>query len=209
MSLHQRACIDHHKQLEIFTNVKNTSKPAILPPSSSLKGQHATHLFNKSSMKTTKRVFSLQQGTKYKVHYAHYNRNVIENSRIRNMYYSHRFALRHTIHSPSSSKLTKQEIRFERNCRRTFNHDKNHPAMLGEINDQLACASRSRFLFLTTQDIYSPINHLQYKECNPKREDYSFPIPIHSTKILRGNPKSSDNAYYAMTSSSRSTNPRH
>ncbi|RGB26277.1 hypothetical protein C1646_770624 [Rhizophagus diaphanus] len=147
MSCYRQACIDHHKHLEIFDNVKNIVKPDTLPTSSSWKGQHALI----------------------------YLTNCLCRKRYR--------------------KLT------------VFNADKDHPDAISKINDRLASANRKRFLFLTTQHINSPINHLKYKECNPKRDNYPFPIPIHSTKVIdKKNPK---NAHFAIVSNSRSTNPRH
>ncbi|PKC09798.1 hypothetical protein RhiirA5_498959 [Rhizophagus irregularis] len=186
MSYNRRACIDHHSGtfLNLFANVKNPIQPDSLLTSTTPKGHHASHLFNKSSMKTVKHVFSKRQGTSYDVNYNHYPCKLIECTDTRTMYYKHLSRFRITTPTKSTS-FSKQHERFERNCRRTFNKDKSHIAEASEINDRLATANRQRFLFFHPQNINSPITHLKYKECNPRKENYSFPIPIHSTKNIR------------------------
>uniref|UniRef100_U9UM09 DUF8211 domain-containing protein n=2 Tax=Rhizophagus irregularis TaxID=588596 RepID=U9UM09_RHIID len=186
MSHYRRACIDHHlgTYLKLFMNVKKPIKLDSLPTSTTSKGRHASHLFNKSSMRTTKHIFSKRQGTSYDVNYNHYTQKLIERTDTRTMYYKQLSNFRHTT-PIKSTVFSKQHERFERHCRKTFNQNKSHVAEASEINDRLAAATRQRFLFFHPQHINLPITHLKYKECNPRRENYSFPIPIHSTKNIQ------------------------
>lgn len=186
MSYYRRACIDYHSGtfLNLFTNVKNITKLDSLPTSTTSKGRHASHFFNKSSIKTKKHVFSKWQGTSYNVKYVHYGHKLIENTDICEMYFKWLSNLRHNTLIKSTS-FSKQHERFERHCRNTFNHDKSHLANADQVNDRLAAANQKKFLFFYLQHINSPIKHLKYKENNPRRENYSFPISIHSTKINR------------------------
>ncbi|PKK55418.1 hypothetical protein RhiirC2_802449 [Rhizophagus irregularis] len=142
MSYHHRACIDHHSTpfLNLFTNVKKPTEPKSLPTSKTPKGRHVSHLFNKSSMNTTKHVFSKRQGTSYDVEYAHYGHKLIEITDTRYMYYKRLSNFRNSIPIASTS-LSKQHERFERKCRTTFNKDKSHLAEAHEINDRLAVAN--------------------------------------------------------------------
>ncbi|CAG8652374.1 17513_t:CDS:2 [Rhizophagus irregularis] len=116
-------------------NVKKPIKLDSLPTSTTSKGRHASHLFNKSSMRTTKHIFSKRQGTSYDVNYNHYTQKLIERTDTRTMYYKQLSNFRHTT-PIKSTVFSKQHERFERHCRKTFNQNKSHNIQLDDPSSQ-------------------------------------------------------------------------
>ncbi|PKK67476.1 hypothetical protein RhiirC2_783457, partial [Rhizophagus irregularis] len=95
--------------------------------------------------------------------------------------YRKRFDNFNTVHTDTSSSSIRQQKRFERACRSVFtdrSHDRiSRPAR--NLEDQLGRAKKHRFLFLPSQTIFKPIQHIKYQN-NAQRFDrnlYPFLIP--------------------------------
>jgi hypothetical protein len=87
--------------------------------------------------------------------------------------------------TPSDNPRTrkKQEARFKRRYDRTFKINKLGPPK--SVEDQLAMAKKSHFLFSESHFINKPISHLKYdrRDILPDAQDYNFLVPFFSFKL--------------------------
>lgn len=77
----------------------------------------------------------------------------------------------------------KQEARFKGHCKRVFNIGK--PNACHTLEDHLKAGKHRRFLFLDTQSIEKPIQHLKYSKkthCN-NENDYKFEVPFSTSQL--------------------------
>ncbi|EXX69482.1 uncharacterized protein OCT59_007970 [Rhizophagus irregularis] len=81
--------------------------------------------------------------------------------------------------SPNRRTAKKQQIRFERSCRRILSQEVTKPDAVSSTSTKLAAAKKGRFLFLPSQKFTTPLKHLRYKKTvdTPKQKDYNFTIP--------------------------------
>ncbi|PKB92420.1 hypothetical protein RhiirA5_444750, partial [Rhizophagus irregularis] len=92
-------------------------------------------------------------------------------------------------HSDSSKRSKKQKSRFQRACRSVFynrgNQKKSH-RRVDTLEEKLHRAKQHRFLFLPSQYINKPIQHLKFHKRLTFRDedDYNFPIPPFSPRPL-------------------------
>ncbi|PKC50822.1 hypothetical protein RhiirA1_543804, partial [Rhizophagus irregularis] len=85
-------------------------------------------------------------------------------------------------HSDSSKRSKKQKSRFQRACRYVFYNRGNNRKSYRRVNsldEKLHRARQHRFLFLPSQYINKPIQHLKYYKRLVLRDEehYNFPIP--------------------------------
>ncbi|CAB4438313.1 unnamed protein product [Rhizophagus irregularis] len=162
MSFNRRGYVLHQKHIEIYHNIKDTiqSKPKFLND----KCSHATLLYDRWDSNAKKRIYSQRLGISYNTSYAA---------------------------AGNSNTQKKQKSRFERACRSVFhNHGNNirNRTPITNINDQLHRARQHRFLFLPSQYIYKPLQHVKHHKRMVFREaeHYKFPIPLISPRIQPG-----------------------
>ncbi|PKY46489.1 hypothetical protein RhiirA4_519824 [Rhizophagus irregularis] len=188
MSLNRRGCITHQKFIDLFQNIKsstNNNKHFI-----NNKKSHATLSLNRWKDGMTKHVYSNRLGISYDTSYTTNDSKYYYLKHNRCMYRK-RFDNFNTYgHQLKNNRKTPQVIRFERACRTVFNnrsrYGKKH-SPITNLEDQLARARHCRFLFLRSQYINKPINHLKYYNRPPPHigKDYNFPIPPNNLEPRR------------------------
>ncbi|PKK71992.1 hypothetical protein RhiirC2_710696 [Rhizophagus irregularis] len=178
MSFYRRGCVQHQKYIDFFQNVKKRNGTTIVSPNNRI--SHATRLFDAWASSTTKHVYSNRLGISYDIRYVANIPKNLDKYNDRCMYRK-RFDNFNTVHSDTSSLSIRQKKRFERACRSVFadrSCDRiSRPAR--NLDDQLGRARKHRFLFLPSQTIFKPIQHVKYQN-NAQRFDqnhYPFPIP--------------------------------
>ncbi|PKK76477.1 hypothetical protein RhiirC2_707381 [Rhizophagus irregularis] len=178
MSFYRRGCVQHQKYIDFFQNVKKRNGSMQVSPNNRI--SHATRLFDAWASSTTKHVYSKRLGISYDTRYV---ANIPKNSDSYNdrCMYRKRFDNFNTVHTDTTSLSIRQQKRFERACRSVFadrSRDRiSRPAR--NLDDQLGRARKHRFLFLPSQTIFKPIQHIKYQN-NAQRFDrnhYAFPIP--------------------------------
>ncbi|EXX74369.1 uncharacterized protein OCT59_025645 [Rhizophagus irregularis] len=181
MSHNRRACVSHQKNLDIFHNIK---KPTLLSDDNINNKQfHATLIHKRWQHRTNKHVHSTRLGISYDVSYLANDQHSVPIHIERRMYQK-RFNNFRSHHSDSSKRSKKQKSRFQRACRSVF-YNRGHKKKkllrngLVTLDEKLHRARQHRFLFLPSQHINKPVQHLRYYKGLMLRlaEDYNFPIP--------------------------------
>ncbi|POG82770.1 hypothetical protein GLOIN_2v1493568 [Rhizophagus irregularis DAOM 181602=DAOM 197198] len=181
MSHNRRACVSHQKNLDIFHNIK---KPTLLSDDNINNKQfHATLIHKRWQHRTKKHVNSNRLGISYDVSYIANDQKSIPIHIERRMYQK-RFNNFRSQHSDRSKRSKKQKSRFQRACRSVFynrGHKKKKKLHNGlvTLEEKLHRARQHRFLFLPSQHINKPVQHLRYYKGLMLRleKDYNFPIP--------------------------------
>ncbi|GBC26926.2 hypothetical protein GLOIN_2v1512290 [Rhizophagus irregularis DAOM 181602=DAOM 197198] len=186
MSYNRRACISHHKNLDIFQNIK---KPLPLSTNNvNNKWLHATLTYKQWHQNVRKHVYSNRLGISYDVSYLANGRNVLRTNKNFRMYRK-RFDNFLSHHSDSSKRSKRQKSRFQRACRSVF-HDRGNNDKFNRyadtLKEKLHRAKHQCFLFLPSQYIKKSVHHLKYyKRPSPRDEKhYNFPIPVGLTEPL-------------------------
>ncbi|EXX53223.1 hypothetical protein GLOIN_2v1678232 [Rhizophagus irregularis DAOM 181602=DAOM 197198] len=162
MSHNRRACVSHHKHLDIFHNIK---KPTPLSHNNvNDKRFHATLTFKQWRYHAKKHVFSNRLGISYDVSYLANGHKFLHTYKDRRMY---RKRLNNfcSSHSDSSTRSKKQKSRFERAIRSVFNNrgnNQNSHRRVDTLEEKLRQAKHYRFLFLPSQYVNKPLQHLKY-----------------------------------------------
>ncbi|PKY55455.1 hypothetical protein RhiirA4_474923 [Rhizophagus irregularis] len=179
MSFNRRGCVSHQKHIEIYHNIKNTiqAKPKFVNE----KYSHATLLYDRWDTNVKKRVYSQRLGISYTTTYtaAGFKQTHIYNDR---RMYRKKLDTFIPYHSGQSKTQKRQKSRFERACRSIFHNRGNNiraRTPITNIDDQLHRARQHRFLFLPSQYIYKPLQHVKHHKRLVLREaeHYKFPIP--------------------------------
>ncbi|CAB5205707.1 unnamed protein product [Rhizophagus irregularis] len=186
MSHNRRACVSHHKHLDIFHNIK---KPTPLSNNNvNDKRFHATLTFKQWRYHARKHVFSNRLGISYDVSYLANGHKFLHTYKDRRMY---RKRLNNfcSSHSDSSTRSKKQKSRFERAIRSVFNNrgnNQNSHRRVDTLEEKLRQAKHYRFLFLPSQYLNKPLQHLKYHKRLVLRDEthYNFPIPPDLHKPL-------------------------
>ncbi|UZO05800.1 uncharacterized protein OCT59_026139 [Rhizophagus irregularis] len=186
MSRDRRACVNHQPQFfkeQIFHNIK--PKPEhndkdITPDFTNSKTSHANLLYFRWLAGRPKHIFSKRMGISFISSY-HAQDNVSVLKFHNKHMYRKRLSNFEKIPSPNLRTRKKQEIRFNRACRRIFNKMKLPPGRTAQHSDYLAMGRKYRFLFVKSQYINKPIKHLLYKKDNiaPNADNYQFFIPFY------------------------------
>ncbi|PKY52184.1 hypothetical protein RhiirA4_469662 [Rhizophagus irregularis] len=185
MSLNRRGCVTHQRLINIFHNIKNDSQ--IHNNTLNNKQNHAIRLFNKWKNRNKKYIYSNRLGISYEVSYQANAKEYLDKYNNKSIYRKRLDNFRITHRSQNKSQTKKQKRRFERACKSVFNnrgqnHIKSQPAIT--LEDRLHRARQHRFLFLPSQYIYKPIQHLKYRKKSGlhNKSVYNFPIPSVITK---------------------------
>ncbi|PKC17418.1 hypothetical protein RhiirA5_405883 [Rhizophagus irregularis] len=197
MSFKRRGCILHQKFIKLFQYRYGTDYPAEPPINS--KAIHATVLHNRWINKKEKHIYSQRLGISYKNQYVLTSFNAYTRPE-RRIYQKQLFDFR-THHVTESKTHQRQKLRFERACRAIFHRrgnrvDTRAPAQ--NLQEQLRRSRIHHFLFLPSQHIYKPIQHVKYHR-NFRIIDhlhYNFPIPSRAyrrTKKKKHRPKKNIN----------------
>ncbi|PKK65935.1 hypothetical protein RhiirC2_785446 [Rhizophagus irregularis] len=186
MSLNRRGCIEHQKFINLFHNIK--IQPNTHTNGNNTKQFHANHLFNQWQNRHKKYVFSNRLGILYDVSYCNNAPEYYFKYKNCSMYCKRldNFQVQHQLQKNNRNR--KQKRRFERACKSVFNNrhqSPNKPPPANNITDKLHRARQHRFLFLPSQYINKPIQHLKYHKRSPLHtsKDYGFQIP-HAAIIL-------------------------
>ncbi|PKK60853.1 hypothetical protein RhiirC2_792710, partial [Rhizophagus irregularis] len=95
--------------------------------------------------------------------------------------YRKRFDNFNTVYTATTSLSIRQQKQFERTCHSVFaDRSRDHISRSARnLDDQLGRARKHRFLFLPSQTIFKPIQHIKYQNNAQKfdRNHYPFPIP--------------------------------
>ncbi|POG80528.1 hypothetical protein GLOIN_2v1764372 [Rhizophagus irregularis DAOM 181602=DAOM 197198] len=182
MSYNRRACVSHRKNLDLFHNIKKPTP--ISKDTVNNKQFHATHTYNQWHNYNKKHIYSNRLGISYDVSYLANGYKYLHMYKDRRMYRK-RLDNFCSHHSDSSKRSIKQKSRFQRACRSIFynrgNNKKSHHSV-DNLEDKLHRARQHRFLFLPSQHINKPIQHLKYHKRLVLRDEiyYNFPIPPES-----------------------------
>ncbi|CAB4415560.1 unnamed protein product [Rhizophagus irregularis] len=189
MSFNRRGCVLHQKHIEIYHNTKDTTqaKSNFLNE----KCSHTSLLYDRWDINAKKRIYSQRLGISYTTSYATmgFKQTHIYNNDRR--MYRKKLDNFTPLHLGKSNTQKKQKSRFERACRSVFHNRGNNirtRTPITNIDDQLHRARQHRFLFLPSQYIYKPLQHVKYHKRLVLRdvEHYKFPIPSISPMIEPG-----------------------
>ncbi|EXX62632.1 hypothetical protein RirG_159940 [Rhizophagus irregularis DAOM 197198w] len=156
MSHNRRACVSHHKNLDIFHNIKKHT-PISNNNTINNKRFHATLIHNQWQRRIKKHIYSNRLGISYDVSY---------------------LANRHKY--PSTYDDRRISVFYNRG-----NNQKTH-RRVNTLDEKLHRARQHRFLFLPSQYINKPIQHLKHHKRLVLRDEehYNFPIPPASLRPL-------------------------
>ncbi|GBC49775.2 hypothetical protein GLOIN_2v1805467 [Rhizophagus irregularis DAOM 181602=DAOM 197198] len=140
MSQNRRACVSHHKNLDIFHNIKKHT-PVPINNIINNKRFHATLIHKQWQHHVKKHIYSNRLGISYDVSYL-------------------------TNGHKALSTYNERRIRVD------------------SLDEKLYRARQHRFLFLPSQHINKPIQHLKYHKRPTLRDEaqYNFPIPPASRR---------------------------
>ncbi|PKY52749.1 hypothetical protein RhiirA4_470579 [Rhizophagus irregularis] len=180
-------CVTHQRSINIFHNIKNDSQTH--NNTFNNKQNHAIRLFNEWKNRNKKHIYSNRLGISYEVSYQANAKEYLDKYNNKSIYRKclENFRIRHRSRNKSQTK--KQKRRFERACKSVFNNRgnrkaKSQPAIT--LEDRLHRARQHRFLFLPSQYIYKPIQHLKYRFIT-QRSIPTSPVPddglTHDTDI--------------------------
>ncbi|CAB5185040.1 unnamed protein product [Rhizophagus irregularis] len=180
MSQNRRACVSHHKNLDIFHNIKKHT-PVPINNIINNKRFHATLIHKQWQHRVKKHIYSNRLGISYDVSYLANEHKALSTYNERRMYRKRLDNFR-SHHSDSSKRSKKQKSRFQRACRYVFYNRGNNRKSYRRVNsldEKLHRARQHRFLFLPSQHINKPIQHLKYYKRLVLRDEehYNFPIP--------------------------------
>ncbi|EXX50433.1 uncharacterized protein OCT59_007897 [Rhizophagus irregularis] len=180
MSHNRRTCVSHHKNLDIFHNIKNHT-PIPNNNTNNNKRFHATLIHKQWQRRVKKHVYSNRLGISYDISYSANGHKYLTTYNDRRMYRKRLDNFR-SHHSDSSKRSKKQKSRFQRACRYVFyNRGKNRKShrRVNTLEEKLHRARQHRFLFLPSQHVNKPIQHLKYHKKLVLRDEehYNFPIP--------------------------------
>ncbi|PKK58717.1 hypothetical protein RhiirC2_857648 [Rhizophagus irregularis] len=180
MSHNRRASVSHQKHLEIYQNIK---KLTLLSNNNAINNKkfHATRTYYRWQICAKKHIYSNRLGISYDVSYLANGHKYLYTFKNRRMY---RKRLDNFLshHSHSSKRSKKQKSHFQRACRSVFynrgNKKKSHKHV-DTLEEKLHRARQHRFLFLPSQYINKPIQHLKSHKRLVLRDEeyYNFPIP--------------------------------
>ncbi|POG82362.1 hypothetical protein GLOIN_2v888567 [Rhizophagus irregularis DAOM 181602=DAOM 197198] len=181
MSHNRRACVSHQKNLDIFHNIK---KHTLVQNNNTINNKrfHANYTYHRWHYNVIKHIHSNRLGISYDVSYLANGYESFYKYRDRRMYRK-RLDNFCSHHSDSSKRSKKQKARFQRACRSVFynrsNNKKKLQKRVDSLEEKLHRATQHRFLFLPSQHINKPIQHLKYhkKEVLRDEEYYNFYIP--------------------------------
>ncbi|GBC11178.2 hypothetical protein GLOIN_2v1817944 [Rhizophagus irregularis DAOM 181602=DAOM 197198] len=161
--------------LTFIRNDNGDFTPKIHPQNKEL---HAKLTFDRWIKKESKSIFSTRTGISYNFRYIVCNSNRKINPGRTHIYHKLMNNFRSTP-SPNSRTAKKQQVRFERSCRRILSQEVIKPGAVSSTSTKLAAAKKGRFLFLPSQKFTAPLRHLHYKKTAdiPKQKDYNFTIP--------------------------------
>ncbi|CAB5185044.1 hypothetical protein RhiirA5_415672 [Rhizophagus irregularis] len=178
MSFKRRGCILHRKLINLF-QCKN-DPDYLIDTQVNSKAIHATIVYNRWQNKKVKQIHSHRLGISYKSQYE--TPTFIVHARPERRMYRKRIYDLQTHHASDSKTHKKQKLRFERACKAVFHRrgtrvDTQAPAI--NIKDQMRRAGIHRFLFLPSQHIHKPIQHLKFHRTfrSMNFPYYNFPIP--------------------------------
>ncbi|PKK58747.1 hypothetical protein RhiirC2_795831 [Rhizophagus irregularis] len=161
MSFKRRGCVLHQKLIDLFQYRNDTDHTMDTHPNN--KTFHATHLFTYWKKNTTKYIHSQRLRISYKSQYLATDFKYIRSSERRI---------------------------FERACRSIFNNRgarKDSHVSANNLANQLFHARQYRFLFLPSQNILKPLQHLKYQRTLHFNDyqNYKFPIPGNLIKLKK------------------------
>ncbi|EXX69292.1 hypothetical protein GLOIN_2v1773888 [Rhizophagus irregularis DAOM 181602=DAOM 197198] len=120
MSSHRRACINHHKQLDIFHGPRDNNIPHY-SKAVSFKNFHACRLYNRWTKGHVKEIYSNRLGISYNTKYYTYPINNVAKKGLKSIYNKFYFNFQdRKSKSPNVSK--RQHACFEGLCKRVFKH---------------------------------------------------------------------------------------
>ncbi|CAB5191214.1 unnamed protein product [Rhizophagus irregularis] len=169
MSHNRRACVSHHKNLDIFHNVKKHTPLLTHNDTINHKEAHALRTYFNWKHGTKKHVYSNRLGISYDVSYLA-NEYKHFNTQKKHLMYRKRLDNFRSHHSDNSKRSNKQKTRFQRACRSVFynrGNNKKSQRRVDSLEEKLQRARQHRFLFLPSQHINRPIQHVNYH--NPFR----------------------------------------
>ncbi|CAB5216439.1 unnamed protein product [Rhizophagus irregularis] len=180
MSYNRRACVSHQKNLDIFHNVKKHT-PLLNNDINNNKQSHANRTYFRWWKETTKHVYSNRLGISYDVSYLANGYKSFHLYKDRRMYRKRLNNFR-SHHSDSSKRSKKQKSRFQQACKSVFynrGNNKKSQKRVDTLEEKLRRAKQHRFLFLPSQHINKPIQHLKYHKKVVLRDEkhYNFYIP--------------------------------
>ncbi|EXX71580.1 hypothetical protein RirG_077230 [Rhizophagus irregularis DAOM 197198w] len=180
MSHNRRACVSHQKNLDIFHNIKKHT-PVSNNNIINNKRFHANRTYFRWHNSVTKHIYSNRLGISYDVSYlanGYKSFHIYKDCRM----YHKRLDNFRSHHSDSSKRSKKQKTHFQRACRSVFynrGNNKKSQKRVDSLEEKLRCAKQHRFLFLPSQHINKPIQHLKYHKKVVLRDEkhYNFYIP--------------------------------
>ncbi|CAB5159052.1 unnamed protein product [Rhizophagus irregularis] len=152
MSHNRRACVSHQKNLDIFHNIKIPTP--LSNDNVNNKQFHATLTHKQWQHRVKKHIYSNRLGISYDVSYLANGHKFLSTHNDRRMY-------------------RKRSVFYNRG------NNKNTHRHVNTLDEKLHRARQHRFLFLPSQNINKPIQHLKYHKRLELRDEehYNFPIP--------------------------------
>ncbi|RGB24045.1 hypothetical protein C1646_756743 [Rhizophagus diaphanus] len=185
MSHDRKACFVHQPYFfkhKIYNFIKSSNKVDILTKQLACnnKKEHANLLFKRWRSHNRNFIHSHHLGISYQSQY-YANGSTSKFNKIKRPMYRKGFWNLQFVPSSNSRTRKKQEKQFIRVCNRVFNHGKPNAAI--SVDDKLSAARRYRFLFVPSQCIDKPIQHLCYRkdEPIPDASKYNFLVPLPRT----------------------------